>query len=283
MKLNTHAFPYPVLTNENGHGADYKDSAFQCILTFSSEIGDNSRLDIDYVFSLSNDEINHLIDKGDAGFALEIRCTDTLKRELQFLNREGVLEVDASELYGKVEFTPMIVMRRSNIEFSSLDLNDEFDSASFTLDIGDVIAIDDTWAKYIEFNSLSFDSLVKAVKGEELDPFSYRIEPSPSLIYIRMGVKMYDLWSEMRQSGDQKPALMMSIYKDVVSLAIEDLIDNSESDSQQWARSLRKKIDDSGLPLPEEREFNPVNLLAQQMIKGVGVKKLHKRIIGRAD
>lgn len=279
MKLNTHAFPYPVLTNENGDAADYRDSAFQCVLLFSPKIDDNSRFNINYAFDLSNEDVNRLIYNGYASFAIEIRCADTLKRELRFLDQKGEWEIDASELYGKVEFTPMIVMRKSGVQFSSGDLNDEFDGASFILNVGDIIAIDDIWTKYIEFNNLSFDTLVKVDTDEKLDPFDYRIEPSPSFIFIWMGKQMRHLWNEMKQSKDHKPALMMSIYKDVVFLAITDLIENEESECQQWARSLKNKINDSKLVLPEEYEFNTINSLAQQMIQDVGVKKLFKAII----
>lgn len=276
MKLNTQAFPYPVLTNDEGAAADYKDGAFQCSLLFSSEVNQDSKFDIEYAFILSNEDIQAAVDTGDASFALDVSCSDTFYRKLFFLEGSGKLEMNALELYGKVEFTPIVVVKKSNVSFSSDDLNDEFEGASFNLEFGDIIAVDDTWTKYIEFNSLSFDTLVKVATDDQLQPFEYRIEPSPSFIYIWMGVKMRELWREMNQSRKHKPLIAMSIYKDLVFLAVEELVVNPDAESQQWARTLRSKIEAMGCELPKEREFNAINLIAQRLVSDGGVKKLTK-------
>lgn len=271
IKSNIHAFPYPVLINDKGNAADYQKSTFKCDLAFSSEVDDNSKFTINYTFELKNDDIARLIDNGDADFAIEINCADTRKREVQFLDQKGKLEIDASKLYSRVEFTPMIVMRKSGVPFSSDDLHEEFDRASFTLNIGDIIAIADIWTRYIEFDNVRFGSLVTAVNAEELKPFEYKIETSKSFIKIRMGGKMYSLWNRMEQLTDLKLSLMMSIYKDVIYLVIENLITKKDADSYRWARSLRTKI---GSRLPKEPDFNNINALAQQLVQDMGVEKL---------
>ena len=278
MKLNTQAFPYPVLTNDEGAAADYKDSAFQCSLLFSTAIDEHNNLNVDYAFNLSNDAIQDLIDKGDATFAIDMSCSDTLNRQLLNLDQSGRLSLDATELYGKVEFTPLVIVKNADVQFASSDLNEEFEGASFNLSFGDVIAVDDTWTKYIEYNSLSFDTLVKVATDETLSPFDYTIEPSPSFIFVRMGIKMRDLWREMTQSKGHKPTIAMSVYKDLVFLAIEELIDNPDAESQQWARALRSKIGSMGFELPEEREFNAINVIAQRLVSDAGVQKLSREL-----
>lgn len=188
MKLNTHAFPYPVLTHDEGAGADYCDSAFQCPLIFSLVDGEEEKLKIEYRFDLANEEIDELIADGSASFALEIKCGDTVTRKIKFLEREGVLELDVADFYGKVEFTPMVTMRRSHDGFTSPDLNEEFSNATFNLSMGDVLAVDDTHTQFIEFDNHSFNSLVKVDTDETLPPFQYKIDFSPhyilSLIHI---------------------------------------------------------------------------------------------------
>ena len=130
-------------------------------LDIIGSIDEHQKFKLEYSFLLSNDEIAALIKNGEASFALEISCTETLKREMKFLQQYGEFEVDASELYGKVDFTPVVVVRKQGLEFTSVDLNEEFAGAKFTLNTGDIIAIDDVWSKYIEFNSLAFDTLVR--------------------------------------------------------------------------------------------------------------------------
>ena len=193
------------------------------------------------------------------------------------LEKVGTLTLDASDLYGKFELTPMVVVKKKVTNFTSEDLNEEFGSTTFELSIGDIIAIDDTLIKYIEFNSQSFDSLVKTSVDKDLeDPFSYVIDPTPSIIRIRLGTEMHKLYKEL-QSKQHKGILGMSLFKDIVYLAIDDLIrDPEEAESQLWARSFRSKIESLGLELPKEkqRDFNEINLLAQKFVNEIGVEKL---------
>ena len=81
MKLNSQAYPYPVLTSEEGAAADYRDSAFQCSLDIVGSIDEHQKFKLEYSFLLSNDEIAALIENDEASFALEISCTETLKRD----------------------------------------------------------------------------------------------------------------------------------------------------------------------------------------------------------
>ena len=84
----------------------------------------------------------------------------------------------------------MVVVKEHVANFTSEDLNNEFGSTTFDLSVGDIIAIDDTLVKYIEYNNQSFDSLVKTSVDKNLeDPFSYVIEPTPSVISMNLELK----------------------------------------------------------------------------------------------
>lgn len=277
MKLNTQAFPYPVLTSDSGVAADYDDCAFQSTLMFEPEVQEDGSFSVNYSFQISNEEISDLIDEDRASFAIDLNCPDTLKREMYFLKHEGILKINAFDLYGKVDFTPIIVVRKPVKNFTSVDLNPEFNGAVFDLQIGDVIAFDDTLTKYFEFNNQSFDSLVKTRMSDKLDPFSYIVEPTPNFIYITMGKDMHKLYKEM-SATKYKSTLGMSIFKDVLFLAIQDLITTEDADSQQWARSFRSRINELGFEIPEELEFNQVNLLAQKFVQEIGAQKLFKEL-----
>ena len=83
MKLNTQAFPYPVLTNEDGPGADYNDSAFQCSLTFASSVNDDNSIKIEYYFMLSNDAIEALLNNESARLSLGAASKFDLKQAFE--------------------------------------------------------------------------------------------------------------------------------------------------------------------------------------------------------
>lgn len=274
MKLNTDSFPYPVLVSQGGSGTDYVNSKFQCNLEFADQVNENLTIEIRHDIELSNNEIESLIKKKQARYAIEINCPDTLKREIVFLGASGTIKPDASELYGRVDFTPMVVVTKVVKGYSSEDLNAEYDGASFTLNAGDIVAVDTTWTKYIEFDNLSFDSLIKVDTDPDLGVLEYRIDLTPSFICIWMGMDMRELWSEMKQDKQFKPTLAMSIYKDVVFLAIENLVDDPECEDFRWARSLRSSIEELGYSLPEEYDFNQINILAQNLVQEIGAGKL---------
>ena len=118
VKLNTQAFPYPVLTSDIGDAADYNDSDFQCSLLFNKEVTDEQKFDIEYNFQLSNDAILSLIESGSASYSIHLYCADTLKREMFRLEKVGTLTLDASDLYGKFELTPMVVVKKKVTNFT---------------------------------------------------------------------------------------------------------------------------------------------------------------------
>ena len=275
MKLSSQAFPYPVLSPNEDNNTDYKASSFQCELNFANEISSNGEFAVEYSCLITNTEIEKLINDRSASFAIDLNCSDTLRREIIFLDREGQLQLDAFNLYGKVEFTPLIVTKKIIQNFTSHDLNEEFGGNKFTLQIGDIIAFDETWVKYFEFNNQSFDSLVKVRMVKEVEKLSYSIETTQTFIYINMGSEMYKLYQEL-QSPKHKGILGISIFKDVLYLAISDLITNDETENQQWARSFRNKIEELGFSIPDDPDFNSINLMAQSFVHDIGVNKLLK-------
>ena len=275
MKLSSQAFPYPVLSPKEDNNTDYRASSFQCELNFANEISSNGEFAVEYSCLITNTEIEKLINDGSASFAIDLNCSDTLRREIIFLDREGQIQLDAFNLYGKVEFTPLIVTKKIIQNFTSHDLNEEFGGNKFTLQIGDIIAFDETWVKYFEFNNQSFDSLVKVRMVKEVEKLSYSIETTQTFIYINMGSEMYKLYQEL-QSPKHKGILGISIFKDVLYLAISDLITNDETENQQWARSFRNKIEELGFSIPDDPDFNSINLMAQSFVHEIGVNKLLK-------
>ena len=84
------------------------------------------------------------------------------KIKFYFLSLKSALNVE------KIIVTKKIIQN-----FTSHDLNEEFGGNKFTLQIGDVIAFDETWVKYFEFNNQSFDSLVKVRMVKEVEKLSY--------------------------------------------------------------------------------------------------------------
>ena len=93
-----------------------------------------------------------------------------------------------------------------------------------------------------------------------------------------MGEEMWRVWNEIRGSRDDKAILMMSVFKDLLFLAISDLMDSEEEGGQQWARSLASKLAEMDIELPKEPDFNLINLMAQKLVCEKGITVLCNRV-----
>ena len=275
MKFNSQSFPYPLLTPADS-GNDYIDGAFECVLKFSENLSEDDQIELNYRCMLSVDEIVNEIEEGNAKYSLEINCPETLYRRVISLEPRGTIYLDATELHGKVSFTPMIIVQKKINSFKSVDFNPEYEQQGFDLFPGDILASDIPVVQYVEFNQLAIDTLVKIRTDDNLPPMLYSIDPTPKYLYISMGESLRSLWTEIGEDSGIQPYLAMSIYKDCIYVAVEELIVNEEAENQQWARALTNKIGEMKISLPIEADFNEINLIAQQLVQNVGIEKILK-------
>lgn len=273
MKVNSQTFPYPMLTPADA-GDDYINGSFECALAFSDDVTDDNFITLQYSFMLTVDEIFEAINMKNATFSLEINCPETLYRTVEKLGGRGFLKIDATQLHGRVNFTPLVVLTSPIANFKSVDFNPEYGNQEFDLMPGDILATDIPTSKYVEFTQLSINSLVKIRTDKTLSALHYTVDPTPSYLYISMGEGLRLLWSEVGQDKNLQPYLTMSIYKDCLYVAIEELICNPESETHQWARALALRISEMGIELPTENDFNVINLIAQRLVQNIGVEKI---------
>jgi hypothetical protein len=277
MKSSLKAFPYPVL----GRLDDFVGSSFQSIIDFGIEqSSDSDVVVVNYTFALSNDELLELMQSGHASFALDVRCTDTLYREVIPCEAlSGEIRFEQGELYGKVVFEPVIYIKKKVQNFTALDLNDEFKGANYNLSPGDIVAVDDPQVRYIEFNKLKFESLVRVQTSSDIPADTYRFDLSDDILIIMMGKDFRRLWDYSREEKDKAPYLTMSVYKDCIHAALDFIVNNQEeSDNIKWARALKVKLFTLGKSISEDSDFNDLNTLAQQLVSKIGVQRLLKNV-----
>jgi hypothetical protein len=277
MKSSLKAFPYPVL----GRLDDFIGSAFQSIIDFNIEqSSDTDIVVIRYAFALSNDELSDLVQSGHASFALDVKCTDTLYREvITCKSQSGEIRFEEGELYGKVVFEPVIYIKKQVQNFTALDLNDEFKGENYKLSPGDIVAIDDPQVRFIEFNKLKFESLVRVQTSSDIPVDTYRFDLSDDILIIMMGKDFRRLWDYSREEKDKAPYLTMSVYKDCILAALDFIIKNQdESDNIKWARALKVKLSALGKSIGEDSDFNDLNTLAQQLVSKIGIQRLLKNV-----
>lgn len=278
MLLANKALPYPVLDNSDPYRDDYLESRYNCdLLDLEDQPTETGDVTFNFEHHCDVGELKQLIADGHAQYCVLVTCSDTLYRKA-FLSSDTSqsVEMNIYMLHGKVELQPQIVATAEVAAFSSEHLNEEFGSNTFKLKPGDVLAVDDTKYQFLEFNRLKFETLINVRLAETIDPFTYRIDLTKNYIYILMGEKLWGLWSQLRYDQEARPYLAMSIYKDCFLHALEELHANFEEVVEnRWARALVQKIEELGLSLPEEKDLNELNLMAQKILETESVKKLY--------
>ena len=277
MKSNLRALPYPVL----GRSDDFVDSDFQTTIDFDKKTVEGIEFVVmSYGFLMSNDSVSELITKKSATYALDISCADTLYRRVVYCDSGyGQLEFLPGELFGKVTVEPIVVILKPVLNFYSADLNQEYQGMAFNLGPGDTIAIDETISRYIEFDKLKFESLVRIQTAPEIPSETYRFDLQSDYIIILMGKDFRRLWEVYREERDKAPFLAMSVYKDCI-LAALDYISKNEADSEQfkWARALKVKLFNLGRKINENAEFDDLNSHAQQLVSKLSIQRLLKNV-----
>ena len=135
---------------------------------------------------------------------------------------DGGLEIPADELYGKVTFEPLIVVKRSVEGFNSPDLNEEFGDTKFDLLPGDIIGMAENLVKYVDYNRLEFESLVKARRSEDIDEYAYQVELTGSLIFVYMGIRLHEVFENLKLIAKLGQCLRC-LFKDRILIALEQL------------------------------------------------------------
>lgn len=275
MKSIIKAFPYPIL----GRGDDYLDSEFQSTIDTRKDIvGSDEHIFLDYSFLLSNEDIDKLLTAKKASYAIDVHCSDTLFRKVYSVGANGSIEFENGQLYGKVTFTPLVIAVQNINDFQSDDLNEEFGEEPFSLQVGDIMAIDDPQIRYIEFDKLQFESLVRVETAPEIPDETYRFRLEEDMITILMGKKFRNVWEICRQEKDKAPLLAMSVYKDCIHAALEYIIKNEEAEQHKWARALKLKLDTLGKHIKEDSDFDELCTQSQQLVAKYGIQRLMRNV-----
>ena len=267
------SFPYPVL----GHGDDYLGADFQVVFDcVEGDLDPQTRLvTIGFSCSMTDAVIQQLLDAGIASYGFEISCVATSRREVFVVNELcGNLTLDTNQLFGTVRIEPKIFMLEELNDFQSPNFNPEFEGMTFALRPGDAIASAPEEVISVELKKLRLESLLRIERFNGPDPWTYRFSVDGEHLVIMLSSKFHDFFLEARDDPTTRPFLIMSVYKDCLVAALETLIDDDGETSSSWSRALADKLEKNNLSLPETKNFDQLNEIAQKLLLDLGVKKV---------
>ena len=285
MKLQTEAFPFPVLSPDIAEANDYQKTEFHCTIEAEKATGPQGENMVNFKcsFVLSNSEITDLIKRKEACYMLEVTCRETGFKQIYSSNdKELVIPIPIGSLYDRVELYPLIVVTSPIQNYTSRDLHEEYwldpddpekGFQTFELNPGDMIAFDEPTIKYFSFESLGIRSLLKVVLDEEQDEDCYEIDPSgDDELKVRMGKEIKSLWD----NPETKDYLFMPVIKDAILVALDEYRADKESiQEKKWAKLF---IDTIGAQrIIGNESVNELNLKAQEVSRNFCLMKIKNK------
>ena len=267
---------YPILGPDRD---DYTDSEFQASIQSSIDSASN-QLCVDFQFNLSQPELKSLIERKEATYAFKLVSRNTMYCEVRPVQDSGSLAVSLKHLEGNVQITPLIVAQKPIHQFVASDLHEEFGDDKFEFNRGDNLAFGEATTYNIEYEKLTFDSLIKMNVSSNLDDYEYSIVVSPNQdeIVIYVGKRYQRIFEIVKKGGDRKDlcAFAMSLYKDCLIAAYYESAECDADSLTRWVKPFREKLRQSGEAIPESGaiEFDEANRIAQKLITDKGIKHL---------
>ena len=139
-------FGYPVLRPDND---DYVKCAIQSSLNATAD-AELSEIQISYQISLSVPELNKLIEEGKVSTIIYGECRDTWFDVTHYItSKEGTFNIPKSLVSGNLVLTCVVVAKVDLPQYYSSKFNEEYGSAVFDIQAGEILAIDNPTSFYI--------------------------------------------------------------------------------------------------------------------------------------
>lgn len=254
MNITKRLYTYPVLGEEKD---DYNSSVFDVDLQYMMN-GINN-LQLEFNFTLDNEELQNLIIDGKAEYVIHIECTNTAFRTtLHSITEQSIIDIPVGRIYGKLEIIALIVSKENINNFINSDWNDDYSGISFNLSKGSILAYKnlpalDIVKNYEELTSTSSIFLVYKRLTTEEKPMEVNIDSAQ--IKIGLGTQEYNTYSRFCRKIQFQPILNSMIVFPALVYVFEELKQENGIEANQgkaWYISLSKAYEKRGINFIDE-------------------------------
>lgn len=251
--------PYPVYAEDS---PDYTTCLFN--VDVNAQIN-GYYIDLVGEFRLMDDILNHLVDSGDASFALLIECLYTDHREVKRCSPKFKETIMLAKVANRVTVTPMIIANKDIIDYTHDCLNRDYMGIGVTVPQGAVMAFDDeveitinrgtpkTVESVCKFK-LSDRELYYDINGDSIDIF---LPEEVFSAYKRMNRQ-----ERLVLSSIYFPPVLVQIVQDVY---IDSIYDHDELDGRHWFTAINNALDSYNID-PSNLSAYPI---AMELIGGL--------------
>ncbi|ASS74802.1 hypothetical protein CIG75_07300 [Tumebacillus algifaecis] len=242
MQIKGSHYPHPVLSD---FSEALVDSLFDA--SFDTQVDGNMyRLRVD--FTLVNEDLNTLIQKGKATYALHLECIGTRLRSL-YRSREDnlVVEVPAQELDGRVEVC-VFILASEDLEYTNRNFGEDYNGVTFFVQKGDVLAVGPEF-RFVPPKDIDPLLKVPSIFAVQMNPHSDAPDLDVSLatpkVVILLSRKLFTDYQTLANVEEMKSVLATLIVLPALTYVLEemnndDMID--EYELQRWYQVLQDRL-----------------------------------------
>jgi hypothetical protein len=272
MSFLSRSYPYPFL----GREGDFENSTFEFEVEPQLGAGD---LILNFSTNILDSPLAEFLKSGQFKFGLDIHCPEVFQRSFEALDLvNNSLSIPAANLAGEVRLTPVCVSNINIHNYQVSGANKEFKGGEFQLFSGDVVGAGETTTFFIRLDKANPKSPLRIELDPTMEPFDYRFELGLNQIAILMGVNARAVWESYYSNSETKPFLMLSILKDCLLFAMQDIVTSDDRDSMYWSRHFIETLERMGIEIDESTSLQELNRIAQSLISDKGIKALFERI-----
>ncbi len=239
MKFNGVSFPHPVL----GLG-----DAINGIAHLNPEPEIISSVDnyfINIICEHDNNELNDLVNSGQAEYFCEATCSDTLFREMVTSNSNKLLmEIPKKQVKGKIIFTCVLVSKSLILNYQNSRSHTDYSDYKFDIEKGDILAMFGEFQfnadiKYEKLKAVS--SFMDVVLNDDDKAIYVNVDLNKSKIEVQLPLNDYTLFASDIIS--KEPKFVSIFHSSIVLNSLLIALYNFESYKDMlWAKVIEYRL-----------------------------------------
>lgn len=271
MLITYREYPYPVLSYFSD---DYNDHTFKSEISYEVE---NGMLNLKIDLELTSETLKELINENKAIFVAHIECKNTRYRKKYTTNTNQInIAISQEEINDDVEVLLMIVSKTNVNDFTSEEFNEDFQGIEFTIEKGDILAIDTNKIINVQKDDdgLKKTPSIFSISALDNNKESLNWEAGTDKILIILSKDNFEKYKSINNNPKFKSVLASLIVLPVITEIIcnfEDLEEDYED--TRWFRVLEKQLRKAGVNT-ENMGSGQAVAIAQKILPGLLEKSL---------
>lgn len=281
MQISARQFPHPVLSK-------FSDDVIKCEFQTSLKytiLKTSFRFEISC--SLSNKDLRLLIDQKKACYAVHFECGSTRYRSIIKSYEETFsIDIPADELKNKVQVNAFIIATENIDNYSSAYFHPDYESISFVIFKGDILAVDDgrviTVNKDIDpFRSIT--SIFRVGRDPLLNDAAMDVIFDSRFIQIKLSPTAHDNYMALHRSKSIPTTLASLVVIPALVKVLEE-VKNSKNPAEdfgdrRWFHVLSKKLELININISDPETFPDSSVLLAQKLIGNPLESALKALV----